>query len=126
GVETEVRAFVRDPLREHAAREAEALARREDGLVGQVDDDLSAGEVADDRNTVFLAAAELLRSAREPHAHHLVRQRSESVANHGRIVLAVDDDDRSHRRAVTSPSIRAVYFSNSSVSTRNWMIFSCP
>src|SRR5437588_279517 len=73
-----------------------------------------------------LAAAELLRPACEPHAHHLVRQRTESVANHGRIVLPVDDDDRFHRRAVTSPSIRAVYFSNSSVSTRNWMIFSCP
>ena len=41
-------------------------------------------------------------------------------------MLAVDQRDRSHRGAVTSPSIREVYFSYSSVSRSNWMIRSCP
>jgi len=35
----------------------------------------------------------------------------EGLTDHVRVVLAVDDCDRSHRFDVTSPSIRAVYFS---------------
>ena len=60
-------------------------------------------------------------------ADHVVRQLGERVAHDRRVVLAVDDRECArHRRDVTSPSIRAVYFSNSSVSVANWMIFSCP
>ena len=39
-VEAEVGADVRQPRGEHAAREPEALARAEHGLVGEVDDEL--------------------------------------------------------------------------------------
>ena len=51
----------------------------------------------------------------------------ERVANHGRVVLPVHDGEGArHERVVTSPSIRAVYFSNASVFVENWMIRSCP
>jgi hypothetical protein len=57
----------------------------------------------------------------------LERKLLEGVA-HGRdVVLAVDDRERALQlRVVTSPSIRAVYFSNARVSVENWMIRSCP
>src|SRR5712691_7261775 len=125
-IEPEVGTGVRNAERKHATREPEALWWRHDGLVGQVDDDLRAVEVAHDRDAVLLSAAQLFRAAGEPHADHVVRQLCEPIANNGGVVLTVDDDDGLHLRAVTSPSMRAVYFSNSSVSTRNWMIFSCP
>ena len=35
------------------------------------------------------------------------------------------EHEQAHR-VVTSPSIRAVYFSNARVSSENWMIRSCP
>ena len=41
-------------------------------------------------------------------------------------MLAVDDRDASHRFDVTSPSIRAVYFSYVFVSVENWMMRSWP
>ena len=43
-----------------------------------------------------------------------------------RIVLAVDKRDGLHRFVVTSPSIRAVYFSYVFVSVENWMMRSWP
>ena len=126
-VEPEVGPDVWEPLREDVARQPEPLRRAHHRLVGQIDDDVCAAEVLDDRGTVVLAAAELLRPAGHPDARHLVRKRGERVTHDRGVVLAVDHDDGTgHRRAVTSPSIRAVYFSNSSVSTRNWMIFSWP
>ena len=80
-------------------------------------------EVVDERHAVVLAAAELLRAAGEHGADEVVGQLGERVAHDRRVVLAVDHGDRPRqRRVVTSPSIRAVYFSNSSVSVENWMI----
>ena len=57
----------------------------------------------------------------------LVRQLRERVADDGRVVLPVDDRHRpTQPRDESSPSIRAVYFSNSSVSVENWITRSCP
>src|SRR6185437_14311412 len=83
-------------------------------------------ELADQRDAVVLPAAQLLRPAREPGARDLVREARDRIAHDRRVVLPVDHDERPHPRVVTSPSIRAVYFSNSSVSIENWMIFSWP
>ena len=108
-------------------REAEALRRREHRLVGEVDDEvgLDGVEPVDERHAVVLSAAQLLGAADEQRADELVRQRCERVANHRRVVLAVDHRDRPHG-ARTSSSMRSVYFSYSRVSVENWMIFSCP
>ena len=80
-----------------------------------------------ERNPVVLATAELLGPADEERTDDLVRKRRERVPNHGRIVLAVDQDERplAHDER-TSSSIRAVYFSYVFVSVENWMIRSCP
>ena len=133
GLEAEVGAGVRQPEREHAAGDPEALARPEHRLVGEVDHELRL-ELGDralqrvhHRHAVVLAAAQLLRPARQPEPDHLVRQRGERVAHHGRVVLAVADGESAHQvLAVTSSSIRVVYFSNARVSVENWMIRSCP
>ena len=86
-------------------------------------------ERADERHAVVLSAAQLLRPADEERRDHLVRQHGERVPHDGRVVLAVDQDDRSaqplHLDDVTSSSIRAVYFSKVFVSLENWMIRSC-
>src|SRR5262249_5642624 len=81
-----------------------------------------------ERDAVVLAADELLAPAGEPGADDVVGQRRERVTHDRRVVLAVDDRNRAlrHSLAVTSFSIRAVYFSNASVSSENWMIRSCP
>src|SRR5207248_10769590 len=117
--------------RDRAAREQAPLARAQHGLIREVDDDVDARERdverVDQRYAVVLAAPKLLGAAGAPRAEHRVRQPGDSIADDGRVVLPVDHDQRArHRRDVTSPSIRAVYFSNSSVSVANWMIFSCP
>ena len=127
-IETEVRAHVRQPERERAAHEPQALARREHRLVGEVDDDVcrNGGERVDERHPVILAAAQLFRTPHEQRADELVRQGGKCVAHHGRVVLPVDHGQRTRHVGRTSPSIRAVYFSNSRVSVENWMIFSCP
>ena len=131
-VEAEVGPDVRHPVGQGKAREPEALARAEHRLVGEVDDRLRL-ELADrgfqvvhERNAVVLAAAQLLRPADEERADEVVRQLGQGVAHDVGVVLAVDQGDRARHRVVTSPSIRAVYFSNASVSVENWMIFSCP
>jgi hypothetical protein len=120
-------------VREHPAREAQPLARAEDGLVGEVDDDLRlqpgdcALERGHDRHAVVVAAAQLLAPAGEPQPCDLVRQRRQRVAHHGRIVLAIADGQSAHQVLdVTSSSIRVVYFSYARVSVENWMIRSCP
>ena len=56
----------------------------------------------------------------------VVRQLLERCADDRRVVLAVDDRERSHERVVTSSSILPVYFSYSNVSSENWMIRSWP
>ena len=132
-VEAKVGADVRQPERENPARDGEALARAEHRLVREVDHDLRLElrdrrlEVVHDRHAVVVPAAQLLGPAREPDAEELVGQGGERVAHHGRVVLPVCDRQRSHQvLAVTSSSIRVVYFSNASVSVENWMIRSCP
>ena len=82
-----------------------------------------------DRTGVPLRLLSVVREAvgfAEPRPDDLVRERGERVPDDVRVVLAVDEGERSHWRPVSSPSIRAVYFSNSSVSTENWMMRSCP
>jgi len=130
-LEAKVGALISKTRRKNTAGEQQAFARPHHRLVREVDDDLRNSEAVlqrfDQRYAVVRLSAQLLRAAREPGADHLVRQPRDRIPHDRRVVLAVDDDDRGrHRREVTSPSMRAVYFSNSSVSTANWMIFSCP
>ena len=79
-----------------------------------------------DGDAVVGAVTKLLGTAEHHRAAELVRQLGERRP-HGRgVVLAVDQGQGSHERVVTSPSIRAVYFSNARVFVENWMIRSCP
>ena len=81
-------------------------------------------QVVHERNAVVVVPVQLLRAADEVRADEVVRQLGEGVANDLGVVLAVDQGDRARHRVVTSSSMRAVYFSNASVSVENWMIFS--
>ena len=121
-VEAKVSTDVRNPIGEEAARQMEARARIEHRIVGEIDGDLRIARPAHDRYTVVRLAAELLRAADEHDADELVRQLVERRAHDLGIVLAVDDRHGLHRLLVTSPSIRAVYFSYVFVSVENWMI----
>ena len=116
------------PERERAARPQHPLARAEHRLVREVDDDSAraSSSESEHRQAVLLPTAELLRAADEDRADEVERQLGERVPHDVRVVLAVDQGDRLHECVVTSDSIRAVYFSNASVSVENWMIFSCP
>jgi predicted GTPase len=120
----------------HAASdylEDAALAGAEHGLVGEIDDHTRLElndrglEVVHERDAVVLSSDQLLGPADEERAGEVVGQLDDGVAHDRRIVLTVDQGDcaRLHR-VVTSSSMRAVYFSNASVSVENWMIFSCP
>ena len=62
----------------------------------------------------------------EHRGDELVGQLRERVADDGGVVLPVDQREGPQSRDVSSSSIRAVYFSYSSVSVENWMIRSCP
>jgi hypothetical protein len=101
-VETEVRADVWEAVREHAARQHEALARAQHGLVGKVDHELRpvigerAVERLGERDPVVRALAQLLRAAEEVRGNDVVGQLGERRAHHGRVVLAVDERERSH------------------------------
>ena len=133
-VEAEVGADVRQPGREHAAREPEALPRAEHGLVGEVDDELRPVlgerrlEVAGDRDAVVGVAAQLLGAADDVGGDEVVRELLERRSHDRRVVLPVDQGKGTlrHERVVTSSSIRPVYFSYSNVSSENWMIRSWP
>ena len=132
-VEAEVGADVREPGREHAAREPKPLSRPEHGLVGQVDDELrpvlgeGGVEVGRDADAVVGVPAQLLRAADDVSRDEVVRELLERSLDDRRVVLAVDEGQRAHHeRVVTSSSIRPVYFSYSNVSSENWMIRSCP
>ncbi len=100
-IEAEVRAHVGKAGREHAAREGEPLHWPENGLVGEVDDDLGRIrldrrlDVRRKRHSVFLPAAQLLLSAHEHGCDELVRQLLERVAHDRGVVLAVDYGERS-------------------------------
>ena len=133
-IEAEVRALVRDPERQGAAREREALPRPQHRLVGEVehhvgrvplDGDLERRHERD--AVVDLAAPQLLGAADEHRGDDVVVELVEGGADDGRVVLAVDDRHHApHFRDVTSRSMRSVYFSYSNVSVENWMMRSSP
>ena len=132
-VEPEVGAHVGNPVGESPRREPEAAAGPHDRLVGEVDDDVhvqfdqGSGKLVPERKAeVGTAAAQLLGPPEHDHADDLVGERRERVGDHIGVMLPVDEGERSHGRRVSSVSMRAVYFSYSSVSTENWMIRSCP
>ena len=122
-IEAEVGADVGDAGGERTRDPAEALGRAEHRLVREVDHDLGVTEAVDERHADVEPVAQLLGPADEDRAHPLVRQRPQRVAHHGRVVLPVNERDCAHHRfAVTSRSMRPVYFSYSPVDTSNWMI----
>ena len=138
-VEPEVRADVREPGREHRAREPETLHRPEHRLVGEVDDEVRAKQAdrlldaAHDPDSVVLAPAELLGPADEHRADDLVRKLCDRVTDDGCVVLAVDECERTdslraspHVRVVTSSSMAPVNFAYSSVSSENVTSLTCP
>ena len=131
-IEAEVRADVRNTQGEHATHEREALFRAEHRLVREIDDDVRvvAGDrrldVRHERHAVLLAAAQLLLAADEDRGREFVRQLRERVTDDRGVVLAVDDRDRPHVRAVTSSSMTPVNFAYSSVSSENETSRSCP
>ena len=131
-VEAKVRTGVGQAAGEDPAGDPEALARPEHRLVREVDHQprLVLGDPllqpGGDGHAVVLTADELLGAAGDPDRDHLVRQRLKRIAHDRRVVLPVDHNERPHDRVVTSSSIRAVYFSNASVSVENWMIRSSP
>ena len=79
-VEAEVGADVRQPGREHAAREAEALPRAEHGLVGEIDDELRPVlrerglEIAGNLDAVVGVVAQLLGAADDVGGDEVVRE----------------------------------------------------
>ena len=86
-----------------------------------------------ERNAEVGGRSQLLAAPDEHRADDVVGKLGERFAHDGRVVLAVDERDRTaephrarHPRLVTSRSILPVYFSYSSVSESNWMIRSCP
>jgi hypothetical protein len=124
-LESEVGADVRHAEREHPACESKPLDRPEDGLVGEVDDDLEhvrvecGLDIGGERDTVVLPSSQLLLAADEHGGDELVRKLGERVTDDRGVVLAVDDGQRSQVRAVTSSSIAPVNFAYSSVSSEN-------
>ena len=130
-IEPEVGPDVRDAAGQHSARERETLGRAEHGLVGEIDDDVGRVrgdrglDVGGERDAVLLTSAQLLLPADENCGGEVVRKLRERVTDDGGIVLAVDDRNRPHVRAVTSSSIVPVNFAYSSVSSeketsRSW------
>ena len=130
-IEPEVGPDVRDAAGQHSAGERETLGRPEHGLVGEVDDDVGCMrgdrglDVGGERQPVLLTSAQLLVPADENCGGEVIRKLRESVTHDGGIVLAVDDRNRPHVRAVTSSSIVPVNFAYSSVSSekdtsRSW------
>ena len=115
-----------EPGRERARRPAQPLGRAEHRLVGEVDHDLGVAEVrraAARRSRARRAASRCRRRGSRRPTRTAARR---APRGRPRAVLAVDERDRLHRCAVTSRSIRPVYFSYSSVARSNWMIRSWP
>jgi len=126
-VEAEVGAYVRQPGGERTGRPAKSLRRPEHRLVREVDDDVCPVEALDERHPIVASLSQLLGATDHDRADELVRQRGERITHHRRVVLAVDEGNGTrHRLAVTSRSIRPVYFSYSPVARSNWMIRSWP
>ena len=126
-LEAKVGADVRQPERERTRRPQHPLPRPEHRLVGEIDHEIGPDrvELADERDAVILAPADLLRAADEERPDDLVRELRERVPHDRCVVLSVDQDKSSHVDR-TSSSIRAVYFSYVFVSVENWMMRSCP
>ena len=126
-VEAEVGADVRQARRERARDPAEPLGRPEHRLVGEVDDDLGAVEArrrAARRSRRRRAASRCRRpGSRRPTRTAAPRARR---ARRARSAPRRSERRRAHRFAVTSRSIRPVYFSYSPVARSNWMIRSWP
>src|SRR5262245_37859512 len=124
-VEAKVGAHVRHAPGEHAACESKPRDGPKNGLVGQVDDHV--GAMARDRrldvrrqwDSVVLPAPKLLLATDQHRGDEVVRELGERVAHDRGIVLAVDDSESPHVRAVTSSSMAPVYFAYSSVSSAN-------
>ena len=125
-IEAKVGADVRKARGEDVRGEGHPLGGTEHRLVREVDDHLRPLEALDERHAVVEACAQLLASTDQERSDPLVGQRGERVANDRSGVLPVDQGDRPHRFALTSFSIRPVYFSYSSVARSNWMIRSWP
>ena len=131
-IETEVRSDIRQPQREDPAREREALDGAEHRLVREVDDHVRSmlGDcglhVGGERNAVLLSPAQLLVTPDQNGRDELVRQLGERVTHDGGVVLAVDDGESPHVRAVTSSSIAPVNFAYSRVSRANETSFTWP
>ena len=125
-LEAKVGADVRQPERKRTRRPQHPLPRPEHRLVGEIDHEIGPDrvELADERDAVILAPADLLRAADEERPDDLVRELRERVPHDRCVVLSVDQDKSSHVDR-TSSSIRAVYFSYVFVSVENWMIRSC-
>ena len=106
-----------------SARKRDASASRSSGVsTGSSERSTTISAVArllDDRDAVVRLAAQLLGAADEHDADELVGQLVERLTDDLGIVLPVDDRNGSHRFDVTSPSIRAVYFSYVFVSVEN-------
>ena len=115
-------ASARDAQRRRSAREMTGSSERSTSASAPC-------EALDERHTEALTVAQLLRPAGEDRAHPLVRQLPERLPDHvGACSPSISATASSHSSAaaVTSPSMRLVYFSYSSVSRSNWMIFSDP
>ncbi len=125
-IEAEVGADVREARGQCTRGPAHPLGRPEHRLVRQIDDQGRIAEPLDERHAVIEPAAQLLAPAHEYRPGPFVRKHRQRLTNDCRRMLPVDERDRPHRFAVTSFSIRPVYFSYSSVSRSNWMIRSCP
>ena len=121
-VEAEVGADVAEPGGEGARGPGEPLVRAEHRLVREIDDRLGVAEPVEQRDAVPLPRPQLLAAARHDRPDPLVGKLDERTPHHVGCMLAVDQGHGSHRRTVTSFSIREVYFSYSSVSRSNWMI----
>ena len=128
-VEAEVGAEIRQPERERARGPEHPLPRPEHRLVREVEHEirLDGVERVHERDSVVVAAAQLLGPAHEQRRDDVVGQRRERIPHDRRVVLPVDQDDRPLGHVErTSSSIFAVYFSYVFVSVENWMISSCP
>ena len=131
-IETEVRSDIRQPQREDPAREREAFDGAEHRLVREVDDHFRSMlrdcglHVGSERYPVVLSPAQLLVTSDQNGRDEVVRQLGERVTHDGRVVLAVDDGESPHVRAVTSSSIAPVNFAYSRVSRANETSFTWP
>ena len=125
GVEPEVGAHIGNAASQGPARQAEAPGRIGHGLVGEVDDDLGGNglerlfQCLENRNPVVLSAAQLLRPTEKDGPDDVVLEARERDPDDIGIVLPVDQRQGPQGLLVTSPSMRLVYFSNSSVSAEN-------